>query len=112
VGEIEGTRSRDHRHDPAPAEIEGEVARGELRQVRLELTERCLEGFWPQDAVSRQANQVAIGLECSAYLAILLGEAGSSALVRELAGGELLASSLLRPARSRSAIWTAAWSEK
>ena len=34
-------------------------------------------------------------VDTSAYLAILLGEAGATALVRELAGGELLTSSLL-----------------
>ena len=34
-------------------------------------------------------------LDTSAYLAVLLGEAGSGALVRELARGELLVSSLL-----------------
>jgi predicted nucleic acid-binding protein len=34
-------------------------------------------------------------VDTSAYLAILLGEAGSSPLIRELAGGQLLTSSLL-----------------
>ena len=34
-------------------------------------------------------------VDTSAYLAILLGEAGSASLVRELAGGQLVTSSLL-----------------
>src|SRR5438876_485663 len=62
----------------------------------------------PGGATSRSSRQIATTtrmggervagrfyLDTSAYLAILLGEAGSAALVRELAGGHLLASSLL-----------------